>query len=57
MKYRIKEHYHDGNKWKEERIPIKSKKKPKERKRNPFVIGSDARPWKGLFGLKKWLIK
>ena len=57
MKYRIKEHYHDGNKWKEERIPIKSKKKPKERKRNPFVIGSDARPWKGLFGLKKWLMK
>ena len=32
-------------------------KKPKKRKRNPFMIGSDARPWKGLFGLKKWLIK
>ena len=29
----------------------------KKRKRNPFMIGSDARPWKGLFGLKKWLIK
>ena len=33
------------------------KKKPKKRKRNPFVIGSDARQWKGLFGLKRWLIK
>jgi|TARA_Y100000310_G_scaffold155285_1_gene154767 hypothetical protein len=54
MKYRIKEYYHEGNKWKEERIPIKPEKK---KKRNPFVIGSDARPWKGLFGFKKWLIK
>ena len=33
------------------------KKADKKRKRNPFMIGSDARPWKGLFGLKKWLIK
>ena len=30
---------------------------PKKRKRNPFMIGSDARPWRGIFGLKKWLIK
>ena len=33
------------------------KKKPKKRKRNPFVIGSDARQWRGIFGLKKWLMK
>ena len=51
MKDRIKEYYHKGNKWKEERIP------KKKRKRNPFVIGSDARQWRGLFGLKKWLMK
>ena len=30
MKYRIKEYYHEGNKWKEERIPIKPKKKKKK---------------------------
>ena len=33
------------------------KTKEKKRKRNPFVIGSDARQWRGLFGLKKWLMK
>ncbi len=37
--------------------PQKKKKKKANRKRNPYMIGSDARPWKGIFGLKKWLTK
>ena len=37
--------------------PQKKKKKKANRKRNPYMIGSVARPWKGIFGLKKWLMK
>ena len=50
-KYRIRQYYTADNLWKETKTLIK------KRKRNPFVIGSDARQWRDLFGLKKWLMK